>query len=159
MHHLSAAVGWAELGNPAEAEAELARIAPEHRSHPDVLDVRWMVCSAKDDWKGALITAQQLVDVAPERASAWLNRAYALRRVPDGGLQEAWDALLPAATLFPQEPIVPFNLACYACQMDRPKEAIKWLRHAARIGGKARIREMALCDEDLRPLWDEIRKM
>jgi hypothetical protein len=28
-HHVSAAIGWLELGNPAEAGEEIARITPE----------------------------------------------------------------------------------------------------------------------------------
>ena len=42
-HHLRAADGWLELGSPAEAEAELALIAPEHQRHPDVLEMRWVL--------------------------------------------------------------------------------------------------------------------
>src|ERR1043166_9428290 len=44
-HHLSAAVGWLELGNPAEAGEEIARISPAALEHPDVLEVRWQICA------------------------------------------------------------------------------------------------------------------
>jgi hypothetical protein len=34
-----------------------------------------------------------------------------------------------------------------------------WLKRAAVIGGKERIKRMALCDPDLQPLWKEIREL
>jgi len=34
-----------------------------------------------------------------------------------------------------------------------------WLQRAAAIGGKERIKGMALQDQDLQPLWEEIRSL
>src|SRR5947207_11581028 len=93
-HHLSAAVGWLELGNHVEAGEELARISVPSLEHPDVLEVRWAVCAAGKSWEAAADAANLLLSKAPERASGWIHRAYALRRSPAGGLQKAWDALL-----------------------------------------------------------------
>ena len=44
----------------------------------------------------ALRVARLLVQKAPKRATGWLHQSYALRRAPEGGLEAAWDALLPA---------------------------------------------------------------
>jgi hypothetical protein len=96
---------------------------------------------------------------APKRASGWLHQAYAMRRVPAGGVAKAWDALLPASERFPKEPIIPYNLSCYACQMQQLDTALFWLQRAAVIGGKERIKGMALQDQDLQPLWAEIRAL
>jgi Flp pilus assembly protein TadD len=158
-HYLSAAVGWIELGNSAEAVAELQRIQPALAAHPDVLEVWWTVHAHRGDWDSGVETARQLRDQAPERASAWLHHAYALRRASGGGLQAAWDALLPAFQRFPKEPTIPYNLACYACQMQRLDAAREWIRRAIRIGGKDPIQRMALNDDDLKPLWNEIEGM
>ena len=158
-HHFSAAVGWLELGNPTEAIAELALVEPAHQAHPDVLEVRWLICAERKDWGEALTTARALVERAPERASGWLHQAYALRRVSDGGLQRAWEALLPTADTFPEEPTIPYNLACYACQMQDLESARLWLKRAVAIGGTDRIKAMALADPDLEALKEEIRKM
>lgn len=155
-HHLSAAVGWLELGNPAEAKAELEHIAAEHRRHPDVLEVEWAVHAARQDWVAALPVAHNLVRTAPRRVSGWLHFSYALRRVPKGGLEAAWNALLPAYEEFPKEPVVAYNLACYACQLGRMPEARDWLQRALKSGGRAKIKAMALADDDLKPLWAEI---
>ena len=158
-HHLSAAIGWLELGNPAEAEAELGKVNPACQQHPDVLEVRWLLCAEQRDWPAALTAARAILQAAPDRASGWLHQAYALRCVSDGGVEKAWDALLPAFANFPKEPVIAYNLACYGCQMNRLTEARTWFRRALKIGGKERIKEMALCDSDLEPLWAEIRSL
>ncbi|MBI4663563.1 MAG: tetratricopeptide repeat protein [Verrucomicrobia bacterium] len=156
-HHLSAAVGWVELGDCKEARAELAKIAPAFRSHRDVLEANWLIESTEQNWKAALEVARSLIQADPDRSFGWLQQAYALRRVPDGGLQAAWDALLPAADQFPKEPTIPYNLSCYACQMGRLDDARDWLRRALEAGDKSSIKLMALSDPDLKPLWMEIK--
>ena len=159
-HHLSAAIGWLELGNPSEAGNEIARIAPEFLDHPDVLEVRWEICAAQKSWEAALRIAETLRDKAPRRASGWIHRAYAVRRVPGGGLQQAWDALRPAFEKFPKVSVIPYNLACYATQMGRPDEAWEWLHKAMEAAGDVQsIKTMALADSDLEPLWDRIREL
>jgi hypothetical protein len=97
-----------------------------------------------------------LLHAEPDRASGWLHQAYALRRVPEGGLQQAWEALLPAYEKFPQEATIPYNLSCYACQLGQLDDARQWLKRAVASGGKERIKHMALGDSDLEPLWGEI---
>ncbi len=159
IHHLSAAVGWLELGNPVEAGEELARISADNVDHPDVLEVRWAVCAAGKSWDAALSAAQLMVQKAPERASGWIHRAYALRRASSGGLPSAWEALRPAFEKFPEESIIPYNLACYAAQMGRLDDAWDWLHKAATAAKNiGRIKQMALADADLKPLWDRISK-
>src|ERR1044071_1691853 len=95
-HFLSAAVGWCELGSVAEAKAELERIAPGLRQHPDVLEARWLVHAQEKNWEEGLVAAEKLVEVARQRSAGWVHMAYALRRVQRGGLQAAWDVLPPA---------------------------------------------------------------
>jgi tetratricopeptide (TPR) repeat protein len=158
-HYLMAAIGWSELGNLAEARAELIHISPAHQEHPDVLEVRWAVAAEQKRWEEGLQIAQALVREAPRRASGWLHRAYALRRVPDGSVQKASAALLPAFDKFPGEALIPFNLSCYACQMGQLDAARLWLQRAIAIDGKEKIRQQALKDSDLEPLWDEIREL
>jgi predicted Zn-dependent protease len=158
-HYLLAAIGWMELGNLVEARAELAQLSAAPQEHPDVLEVRWSISAGQERWDEALEIARTLLRRAPKRSSGWLHQAYALRRVPDGGLQKAWDALLPAFDKFPKEPTIPFNLSCYACQMRQLDVARDWLQRAAAIGGKEKVMRMALKDSDLEPLWDEIRRL
>jgi predicted Zn-dependent protease len=158
-HYFSAAIGWLELGSPSEARAELAQISPAFQDHPDVLEARWLIAAEERKWEEGLEVAQTLLQRAPKRSSGWLHQAYALRRVPDGGVVRAWEALLPASDRFPKEPLIPYNLSCYACQMQELDTARLWLKRAAAIGGPEKIKQMALQDPDLEPLWAEIRTL
>ena len=155
-HFLSGAIGWLGLGNVTEAKTELDQIRPEHQNHPEVLELRWDVAATEKNWVQALEFARRLLEVAPERASGWLHQAYALRRIPEGSLKKAWDALLPAFEKFPEVSMISFNLSCYACQLGQMDAARTWLQRAMVIGGKQRIKAQALQDEDLQPLWEEI---
>ena len=155
---LSAAIGWMELGVPVEAEAELARITAEHQCHPDVLEIRWVLLAEAKRWDAALEIARTLLKNAPKRSSGWLHQAYALRRASNGGVRQAWEALLPACEKFPREATIPYNLSCYACQLQQLDAARTWLRRALKLGNKDKLKEMALGDPDLQPLWDEIRE-
>jgi Flp pilus assembly protein TadD len=157
-HALTAAVGWLELGNPREALAELLTVSAPNQSHPGVLEVRWAALAELKDWGAAFEVAAKLVEVAPDNVSGWLHRAYALRRSPGGSLPAAWDALLPAAEKFPDQPLVAFNLACYACQLGDLDGARHWLKRAELAGEAKLVRMQALADEDLKPLWPELRK-
>ena len=159
LHHLNAALGWLGLDNPADARVELDAIAPAQQPHPAVLEARWLLCVHEKNWRDALAVAEKELAAALDDCAGWLHRAYALRRLPDGGLSRAWDALLPAAEKFPKEPAIAFNLACYACQMQQLDQARRWLQRAMKIGGREAIRKMALADDDLKPLWVEIREL
>jgi len=160
-HHFLAAVGWLELGTTTEAALEIAKIAPELQGHPDVLELRWQVHAHAKNWNVCADIAKTLVDHFPDRASGWLHQAYALRRSTGGGLEAAWNILLPAAKRFPEVHLIPFNLSCYACQMGRMPEAREWLKRAFAIAAKAgilkEIRHQAQADPDLEPLRNEIR--
>ena len=158
-HALDAAIGWLALGNFTEARAELAAIDPEFAHHPDVLEMRWAVLAHEQNWTAALPVAHALVRSCPDRVSGWLHFSYALRRVPEGGLEAAWNALLPASDKFPKEPTVLYNLACYACQMGQLEDARRWLDRALKAGEREKIKTMAMADEDLRPLWQDIRQL
>jgi len=146
-----------ELGDAHEAQEELARLSPAVTNHPDVLEVRWAVAAGQKDWAAALALARKLIESDPQRASGWLHQAYALRRVVGGGLVAAWDALLPTIQKFPTEPTIPYNLACYACQLGQLDEARQWLKRARTVGDHSRIKRMALADPDLEPFWPEVR--
>lgn len=158
--HLDAAVGWIMLGKPEEAEKELQSIPPPHSQHPDVLETFWSLLSDQCQWSKCLRVAEQLITKSPDRPSGWVQRAYALRRVEGGGLQIAWDALRPAAEKFPDEPLIPYNLSCYACQLEHRTDALRWLQRAldcaSSPGGQRRILAMAAEDPDLGPIRAEL---
>ena len=160
LHHLKAAVGWLELGNPAEALAELDAMSEALQQHMDVLEARWLALAQLQRWEAAAKTGRALIAAAPERPVGWLHHAYALRRATTGGLLAAFNALSPVAGKFPKEPTIPYNLACYTCQMQRDAtETMAWLQQAIAAGKRKEIIAMALKDPDLEPLHAEIEKL
>ena len=158
-HHVSAVLGWLGLGLVAEARDEITKISLTNISHPAALEARWSVAVHEKNWDEALQIADMETRAAPGDAGAWLHRAYALRRVRAGGLVAAWGVLAVAAKKFPDESVIAYNLACYACQMKDLDRAREWFFRAMRLGGKTEIKKMALDDEDLKPLWTEIGKL
>jgi Flp pilus assembly protein TadD len=158
VHYLNSAMGWLELGNPREARAEMDRLPAEFADDLDVLDIRWSLHAREEDWEGALKIAERLVAIAPNEATGWLHRAYAVRRVANGGLEKATEILRRAFEMFPGEATIPFNLACYDCQLGNLRAAGEWLKQALARGERAFLKTMALSDTDLEPLWPEIRK-
>jgi Flp pilus assembly protein TadD len=154
-HRVNAALGWLDLGNPREAAAELAQLAPAVQAHPEVLEARWRLCAAERRWADALAVARAQVTVAPDDPTGWVNQSYALHELRRTA--EARDLLLPKAAEFPRQSIIPYNLACYACQLGDLEEARRWLRRFLQLRSKDELRRLALNDPDLRPLWPEIR--
>jgi len=154
LHNFRAAQGWLELGNLAEATLELARIEETWQSHPDVLELRWDLLAHEKKWAAALAVAEQLVAAVPERCSGWIHRSFSLHELKR--TQEALDLLQPAAGQFPKVSTIPYNLACYACQLGRLDDARTWLAQAQRLGGRDRILAMARQDSDLASLRPEL---
>jgi hypothetical protein len=60
---------------------------------------------------------------------------------------------------FPDFSTIPYNLACYTCQLGEFDQARIWLARAIRIRNKDEIQRAALVDPDLKPMWEEIQKL
>jgi tetratricopeptide (TPR) repeat protein len=151
-HHLRAAIGWLELGNPLEAEAELARIPVRRHGHPEVVEVRWQISSQAGRWQVCVELGELLVRISPAEASGYLHRSYALHELKR--TQEAFDLLCPVAQKFPEEAVIPYNLACYACQLGHLEQAKEWLKECyERTDDEDHWRLQARHDPDLTRLW------
>jgi tetratricopeptide (TPR) repeat protein len=153
-HHLNAAQGWIELGNHVEADVELEKIDPALRSHPNVLELRWQIYAKAKKWEACVDIGEALVRTAPDLPEGWIHRSYALHELKR--TQEAADKLEAAAELFPSVWNIPYNLACYACQLGKHEEAWEWLEDAFDLGDSKAVKLMALDDPDLAPFWAEI---
>jgi hypothetical protein len=151
--HLRAAEGWLELGNHQEANAELERITPELRSHPDVLEVRWHVCAHSQDWEACVEIAAATVRLAPGRPGGWVHCSFALHELRR--TQEAVDSLLPVAQKFRKTWTIPYNLSCYCAQLGRLEESGKRFKKALAVHAQA-VQRAAVDDPDLKPLWDSM---
>lgn len=156
VHQLRAAQGWLELGNAAEALREVAGVSEGAKDHPAVLEIRFEIFAKQNHWDAARDVAEAITAQIPDIADGWLHLAYAARRCTGGSEQAAYEILLPKAEKFPDEATIPYNLACYTCQLGRLDEARKWLKRAFTIGNITQLKLMALADQDLKPLWKEI---
>ena len=150
-HYFSAAQGWLGLGNAREAALELECLREEAREQPAVLEVRWQVGAAAGKWEDCLAIATTLVLKAPHHSRGWAHRSVSLYRLQR--TEEALAALQPALELFPQDWVVRYDLACYACQLGMAPLARAWLTEALRLGDPRHIKRMALEDPDLESLW------
>lgn len=159
-HVLSAVQGWLLLGLPEEAAAEWSRLTPPGRVTPAGLHLRWQTLAALRDWEQALRAADELVMRHDDDPAGRLFQAYALRRVPGGGLEHAWRVLHAAAAKFPEVDVIAYNLACYAAQLGRADDAWEWYLRAIQLtGDHAALAAVALADDDLEPLWPRIREL
>ena len=156
-HYLNAASGWLELGDAVEARAEIAKISPTNRSHPATLELNWRICAHEKDWRAGLEVASEFVRVHPDDPTGWIHQSYCLHELKR--TREARALLLPVAKRFQRLSTIPYNLACYACQLGDLDEARTWLVRAIDIRGKSDIKKIALEDADLKPLWQEIMGM
>jgi len=154
---LEAAQGWLELGNPAEAEAEVDQIAAEFREHPDVLKLRWEIYAAAKKWGPALDAAAALVRLQPDEPLGWVHKSYSLHELKRTA--EARDNLTSVLEKFGDSATIRYNMACYECQLGRFEQAKLWLEKALEMGNPITMKQAALKDPDLAPLWAEIRKL
>ena len=150
QRQVSAAEGWLGLGSITAANDELEEIPAAMRAHPKVLLVRLLIYSEAKKWEACLDIANAIVRVAPEMEDAWLRRSFALHELKR--TKDAYDFLLPALERFKDAWLIPYNLACYSCQLGRIPEAENWLSQAFEIGGND-AKCAAIDDEDLEPLW------
>lgn len=156
-HQALEAEGWYELGRPEEAMEALRRLSPEAARHPEVLELHWRILARQRRWAEALEVALLLTETAPERAESWIHRSFTLHELQR--TFEAWTLLLPVAPRFPTESIIPYNLACYACQLGDLKVARDWLDRAVRMRPKNEIKSMALQDPDLAALRPYVEQL
>jgi tetratricopeptide (TPR) repeat protein len=147
--HCQAAIGYTELGMFEDASAELENVDPFNRTTPEVLSIRAAIYHGTKKWGLLLVVALQLTRLEPGNIQWAVSLAYATRRAVS--IQAAGDILLAAKANFPKEPIIPFNLACYYCQLGELDTAKDYLREAFGIDPKWRM--AALEDRDLDPLW------
>ena len=152
--HLEAAAGWIQLGDYDSANDELEKIRTEWHTHPDVLDLRWLIYAHNKQWDACLDIASAIVKIASDRVWGWVHKAYALRRATGGGIEKAKPVLLEAAKLFPDDDIIQYNLACYCAQLGQLDAAQEHLDKSYELGDAKQIKLMALDDDDLKPLWD-----
>ena len=155
QRHVLVSSGYLELGMFDDAALVLEEIAPEDKNRNEVLGARVNLYMVAKKWDMAAAVASHLVKVDPGTAGWWISLAYALRRTES--VEKAESILLRAQTIHPKVAMIAFNLACYASVTGRIEDAKARLRHAIELDKD--IRESALDDEDLKPLWNWIGRL
>jgi tetratricopeptide (TPR) repeat protein len=149
--HLQAAQAWAQIGNHAEASAELDKITPELRAHPDVLEVRRAAHALAKEPEASADFAGANARLDQDWPGTWIHLSFALHELKR--TQEAFNHLLSVADKFPLVWTIPYDLACYCAQLGRLEECKEWFKRAMTIDEWI-VRRLAADDPDLKPLWD-----
>jgi tetratricopeptide (TPR) repeat protein len=145
---LTASIGYMELGMLQDAWDSLEEIPADQRHLPPVLQVRMEIYRRMKKYDGMATIAEHLTKEIPNDSQNWISLAYAQRRYLD--LQTAEKTLLEAQERFPEEATIPFNLACYACQLGRLDEARDKLAKAIQM--EPSFKKAAIEDEDLKAI-------
>jgi len=153
FHHLRAAQGWLELGDARSADLELEKLSKSARTSPEVLETKWLIRAKTESWPECVQIGSTLTRLAPEFAQSWIHHAYALHELKK--TREAFAVLSSVADCFPEEPTIPYNLACYSCQLGDFVGARDWLAQVYKLDNAQEWKQKALEDPDLKPLWDE----
>jgi predicted Zn-dependent protease len=126
-HYFEAATGWLELGNAAEAQAELDRLSFAARSLPEVQVVLWKVLAAQQKWDRSLEVARELLGSNSTRPTSWICLAFSL--VHTYGAAEATRALTEAAASLPESNrSVPSFLSRQTERLAASPDPNRWLR-------------------------------
>jgi tetratricopeptide (TPR) repeat protein len=129
--HLEAPVGFLDLGMPQDAWDELEKMPPILRDTDAVLDLRIEIFQKLGKWESARILAESVAKRCPENPNWWPHWAYSLRR--EKSVEAARTVLQEAAVIHPTVPIIPYNLACYACVLGQIEAAKQLLETALKM--------------------------
>ena len=119
---------------------------------PEVLEVRLKIYRGLEKWELMKTVARQLALYAPDNPQWAISWAFATRRAES--IEAAKRILLEAVEHHPNCALMHYNLACYDAVLGELEVAKARLQHALKIDPGMRL--MALDDEDLKPLWDEL---
>lgn len=120
--HLEYALGYLDLGLPAEARREIAAIPAAERGAAPVLAVDLEVAMAAEKWTQVVRAASRLAALESRSERPWIAWAYALRE--RGRVAKARDVLLRgSAAIASPTVLVDYNLACYFCLLGELDEA------------------------------------
>jgi tetratricopeptide (TPR) repeat protein len=103
-------------------------------------------------WELMQEIAKRLKEFEPDNIHWTISLAYATRRA--FSIDVAMEILLNAEAKFPKEGAIPYNLACYYCQLGDIQNAKNYLKKAFEID--LNLRMTALEDEDLKLLWNSL---
>jgi predicted Zn-dependent protease len=150
--HLQRCDGFLDLKMTDKARRELEQIDVAHRQSDPFIEAELRLAMADSRWSDAAQFARTLSERQPNEPVFCIQLAYSVRR--GESVEAARNILLDAKKRFPKVAVIPFNLACYECQLGHPDEAMAFLEKTFKLD--AHFREQAFEDDDLKPIWDKL---
>lgn len=149
-------MGFASLGLLDQAADELEAIAFEDRLLPEVLLARIEIHTLARQWEIVAGVSKELTFQKPEQERGWIAWADALREQKQYG--EALDVLVTAEPWHGKtSALLHYRLACYHSLLGTQEMAKERLSRACRMDKS--LKQIALDDPDLTPLWNSIGLM
>ncbi len=142
------AVGYANLGMFTDALAELENLSPQMVADDGVQEFKLRLLERAGRWQDAAGLAARLATTHPDESRWFIAWAFAKRR--SDSIETASKILTDAAHLHPQDPLIQFNLGCYAAQRGDLTIAQTYVRRAIELDHH--LEKLAHQDPDLEPL-------
>ena len=141
-------MGYANLGMVGDALEELEHLSPAMSADGGVLEFKLRLLERAQRWSEAATLAAKLAASHPGEARWFVAWAFAKRR--SDSLETAAKILSEAASLHPKDPLIQFNLGCYAAQRGDLNAAQSHVRRAIELNHD--LEKVAHEDPDLEPL-------
>jgi tetratricopeptide (TPR) repeat protein len=152
LWHIQRGDGFLDLKMIDKARQELEQVGTFDRRCDSYIQAALRLAMADGQWSNAVQFAHTLIERRSNEPAIYVQLAYSVRR--GESIEAARDILLDARKRFPKVAVIPFNLACYECQLGHPDEALALLEKAFKLD--ASFREQAFEDDDLKPIWDRL---
>lgn len=147
-------MGYLQLGMPLDAGEEIGKLPAAMRESRAAMEVCALIHLETGAWQLLREVGGHLTRQWPGEGTHWIWLAYGTRRCRS--LMEAEQCLLDALSHCGSEPMIHFNLACYAAQLGHLDQARERLQQARALDPG--ILTLALGDPDLEALWPELRQ-
>jgi tetratricopeptide (TPR) repeat protein len=135
-----------------DANNVLDALPPELKSHPLVLAARLEQLMVLKRWDDGVILGQSLSQKWPQHFDFWFRTAFCLHELKRTA--EAKQTLLGAPPAIRETALYCYNLACYEAQLGDRDKAKALLAECFKRDKS--MREGALDDPDLEPVWDSL---
>lgn len=145
-------MGYLQLGMLLDAGEEIGNLPPAMRESRAVLELSALIHLEAGAWQLLREVGERLTRSWPGEGTHWIWLAYGTRRCRS--LAEAERCLLDALPHCGSEPMIHFNLACYAAQLGHLDQARERLQRARALDPA--MQALALGDPDLQALWPEL---
>ena len=152
LWHIQRCDGFLDLKMIDKARRELEQVGTFDARCDPYIAAALRLAIADSRWNDAVQLARTLIERRTREPAFYVQLAYSVRRAES--IDAARDILLDAKKRFPKVAVIPFNLACYECQLGHPDEAMVFLEKAFKLD--ASFREQAFEDDDLKPIWDRL---